>query len=177
MWGLCILAPWGTGPVCADVESLGTSGFLCTGYILANWFGNKALGIFLSIPQWSLKDWEEGSLRRIKKARISESTEKSRVSHAVAAVCSSKEVERWESYMGFNQCLTPCLPALGGLCSGPLTTAHNHTIHTEHRCVFSEKQRNFHACAVREGSPPFPFWKQDQAYRAVRCPSRLHVMK
>lgn len=46
------------------------------------------------MPQWSLKDWEEGSLRRIKKARISESVEKSRVSRAVAAVCSSKEVER-----------------------------------------------------------------------------------
>lgn len=43
--------------------------FLCTGYSLANWFGKQDLNIFLPISQWPLKDWREGSIRRIKKSK------------------------------------------------------------------------------------------------------------
>jgi len=62
--------------------------------MLGIWFGNQALGVFLPVQQWPLKDRGEGCPRRIKKARISCSVEKPWVSHAVATVCSSEEVER-----------------------------------------------------------------------------------
>lgn len=172
MWRLRILTPQGTGPIAMfsrHWEFRNLWGFFCTGYSLAKWFGNQDLSIFLPIPQWPLKYWKKGSVRRSKTSKYfqvcREITDFSCGSNYLLLQGGRKVT----AIHGFSPHLTPCPPALGSLNSGLLNTEHNHTIYTQKRYLFSDKQHDFHACAVQEDCHPFPFWKRPGVLSSVMC--------